>query len=67
MLREKTRSNMRNAVGIEEKKNQRGVSGTPGWNEVPFAIYYVLNKRHNCINQKRWRVRAIFIKLILGL
>jgi hypothetical protein len=23
---------------------------TPGWNEVPFAIYYVLNNRHNEIN-----------------
>jgi hypothetical protein len=23
---------------------------TPGWNEVHFAIYYVLNNRHNEIN-----------------
>jgi hypothetical protein len=33
----------------KNKKDERCRS-TPGWNEVPFAIYYVLNNRHNEIN-----------------
>jgi hypothetical protein len=36
-----------NVVNI--KKDER-CRRTPGWNEVPFAIYYVLNNRHNKIN-----------------
>jgi hypothetical protein len=31
------------------KKDER-CRRTPGWKEVPFAIYYVLNNRHNEIN-----------------
>jgi hypothetical protein len=33
-------------IKIKDKRCRR----TPGWNEVPFAIYYVLNNRHNEIN-----------------
>jgi hypothetical protein len=34
---------------INKKKDER-CRRTPGWNEVPFAIYYALNNRHNEIN-----------------
>jgi hypothetical protein len=33
-----------------KKKKDERCRRTPGWNEVPFAIYYVLNNRHNEIN-----------------
>jgi hypothetical protein len=36
-------------VKAKIKKDER-CRRTPGWNEVPFAIYYVLNNRHNEIN-----------------
>jgi hypothetical protein len=34
----------------KKKKKDERCRRTPDWNEVPFAIYYVLNNRHNEIN-----------------
>jgi hypothetical protein len=36
--------------GLALKGEDERCRRTPGWNEVPFAIYYVLNNRHNEIN-----------------
>jgi hypothetical protein len=37
-------------TSAEKKIKDERCRRTPGWNEVPFAIYYVLNNRHNDIN-----------------
>jgi hypothetical protein len=49
VLRRPKHSKNEVAAPKEEEKDER-CRRTPGWNEVSFAIYYVLNNRHNEIN-----------------